>query len=100
VAILEPEKILLQTRFHPTEPIYNRHDQSIVRRSPGADRMPRQSAADIAVPASTRASGRLHPPADLSGPERALFVELVAACSPNHFQQRDLPVCAFLYEPA
>ena len=41
--------------------------------------MPRQSAASAAIP--TGATSRLRPPDDLTGPERALFVDLVASCS-------------------
>jgi phage terminase small subunit len=52
--------------------------------------MPRTSAASAAIP--TGATSRLRPPDDLTGPERALFVDLVASCSANHFQSSDAPL--------
>ena len=56
--------------------------------------MPRQSAADAAF--GNTASGRIKPPSDLAGPERRLFVELVASCPPDHFREYDLPMlCAY-----
>jgi hypothetical protein len=35
---------------------------------------------------------RLKPPTSLNNDERALFNELVSACSPNHFVKSDLPL--------
>lgn len=35
---------------------------------------------------------RLNPPADLNDDEWMLFVELINACSPQHFVQSDLPL--------
>jgi hypothetical protein len=37
---------------------------------------------------------RLQPPAHLNDHERALFVELIEACSPRHFVASDLPLLA------
>jgi phage terminase small subunit len=54
--------------------------------------MPRKSSAAVAFSAST--SARLQPPSDLAGPEKALFVDLVVACRPDHFQASDTPLLA------
>ena len=35
---------------------------------------------------------RLEPPGYLTKPERSLFIELVAACSPRHFVLSDVPL--------
>jgi hypothetical protein len=35
---------------------------------------------------------RLDPPSSLTDPERALFAEIVEACSPKHFVPSDLPL--------
>ena len=35
---------------------------------------------------------RLDPPSTLTDPERALFAEIVEACSPKHFVPSDLPL--------
>jgi hypothetical protein len=37
---------------------------------------------------------RITPPADLTGPARDLFLDLVMACRPAHFQQADAPLLA------
>jgi hypothetical protein len=52
----------------------------------------RKSAASLAVVDVTGAPPRLEPPADLSDEERALFTELVNACSPKHFVESDKPL--------
>jgi phage terminase small subunit len=52
--------------------------------------MPRKSAASADFPTAT--GNRLKPPADLTGPERAQFLDLVVSCEPDHFRQSDLPV--------
>ena len=55
--------------------------------------MPRKSSAAVAF--STISPGaRLHPPEDLAGPERKLFVDLVVACRPDHFQNSDAVILA------
>ena len=54
--------------------------------------MPRKpAAATNIVPLDTRAV-RLHPPGNLAGPERKLFVALVAANPPAHFRESDMPL--------
>ena len=54
--------------------------------------MPRQSAvsAAFAVKGSTRAA--LTPPADLTEPERAEFINIVLGTRPDHFVPSDLPL--------
>jgi phage terminase small subunit len=53
--------------------------------------MPRRSAASLATPSDQRVT-RLKPPASLSKPERAAFVDLVSSCDPKHFAQSDMPL--------
>ncbi len=54
--------------------------------------MPRKSSADIAF--STPIGSRIRPPDDLTGPERALFADLVTGCRADHFQSTDSPLLA------
>ena len=57
--------------------------------------MPRKSAAELSMQALSVITGeprRLDPPSHLDESERALFAELVAACSPKHFVASDLPL--------
>jgi phage terminase small subunit len=59
--------------------------------------MPRQSAAAAALIFSGAVSGqpeRIRPPAELEGPAREVFVGLVAAAKPGHFQAIDSPLLA------
>ena len=71
-------------------PVAIRDFSPIVRLKGARPKMPRTSAASAAIP--TGATSRLRPPDDLTGPERALFVDLVASCSANHFQSSDAPL--------
>ena len=58
--------------------------------------MPRRSAASFAIPSVTGAPPRLAPPADLSGAERQVFLDLVASAKAEHFRASDLPLlCAY-----
>ena len=58
--------------------------------------MPRRSAASFAIPSVTGAPVRLSSPADLTAPERAIFLDLVAASKPDAFRASDLPLlCAY-----
>ena len=53
----------------------------------------RKSAANLAtVQVVDGSRPRLNPPPDLSNAERALFVELIGACNPNHFVESDMPL--------
>jgi hypothetical protein len=52
----------------------------------------RTSAADLAVVVTHPAQRRLQPPHDLTKTEAALFRELVASCSPQHFVASDRPL--------
>jgi hypothetical protein len=52
----------------------------------------RKSLAELGTLRVTGEPARLDAPAHLSDPERVLFVELVAACSPRHFVPSDLPL--------
>ena len=54
--------------------------------------MPRKSS--IAAAFSTSTTARLQPTGDLTGPEREVFVDLVLACRPDHFQHSDAPLLA------
>ena len=54
--------------------------------------MPRKSAAAHATAAAS--SARLHPPSSLSPTEKQIFVNLVGACSVDHFRESDLPLLA------
>jgi phage terminase small subunit len=56
--------------------------------------MPRRSAASFSVLSVPGNQPRLVPPADLNPPERATFVEIVAAKKPQHFEASDLPLLA------
>jgi phage terminase small subunit len=59
--------------------------------------MPRQSAEAAALVFSGNVSGapeRIRPPAELEGPSREVFVDLVAAAKPGHFQEIDIPLLA------
>ena len=56
--------------------------------------MPRKSSAALAVVGVDGRPGRLRPPATLSDSERTVFVNLVGACKPEHFQASDLPLLA------
>jgi phage terminase small subunit len=50
--------------------------------------MPRKSSIDLAFPASS--ASRVTPPDDLTGAARAMFVDLVLGCRPDHFQNSDI----------
>jgi hypothetical protein len=52
----------------------------------------RRSSADLSVVAVHPASHRIQPPHDLTKDEAALFRELVASCSANHFVLSDRPL--------
>jgi len=52
----------------------------------------RKSGDELAVINVNGDPPRLDPPPTLTDPERALFVELVQACSPKHFVPSDLPL--------
>jgi len=52
----------------------------------------RKSGDDLAEINVNGDPPRLDPPRTLTDPERALFVELVQACSPKHFVPSDLPL--------
>jgi hypothetical protein len=56
--------------------------------------MPRRSAASFSVLPVPGSQPRLVPPTDLNPPERATFVEIVAAKKPQHFEVSDLPLLA------
>lgn len=53
----------------------------------------RKSAANLATVLVVDGSRpRLNPPPNLSNAERTLFVELIGACSQNHFVESDMPL--------
>ena len=52
----------------------------------------RKSGDELAVINVNGDPPRLDPPPTLTDPERALFVEIVQACSPKHFVPSDLPL--------
>lgn len=52
----------------------------------------RKSAANLVTLNVTGTSPRLLAPAYLRDDERTLFDELIAACSPSHFVELDLPL--------
>ena len=52
----------------------------------------RKSADELAVINVNGDPPRLDPPPTLTDPERALFVEIVQACSPKHFVPSDVPL--------
>jgi hypothetical protein len=54
----------------------------------------RKSAAELASPPVDGSSPRLRPPEHLDDRERALFVELINACAPQHFVKSDAPLLA------
>ena len=54
--------------------------------------MPRQSAEATAFSSGSTAVSRVRPPADLTGPEREVFLAVVLACRADHFQASDLPL--------
>ena len=54
--------------------------------------MPRKSAASLTVVQLDGRASRLRPPASLSDPERAIFVDLVESCQASHFRKSDLPL--------
>jgi hypothetical protein len=93
VGVLEPEKILLKTRFHLADPYSTRaiNLSSADYREPIACPA---AAADSDVPTNATASGRLRPPADLgNGPEkRETFIALILASRADHFRESDLPL--------
>jgi hypothetical protein len=49
--------------------------------------MPRTAASSAGVPTGART--RLHPPDDLTGPEREVFLSVVLACRADHFQEQE-----------
>jgi hypothetical protein len=56
--------------------------------------MPRKSSAAVAFSPST--ATRVHPPDDLTGDARKLFVDIVLACRADHFQNSDVALlCIF-----
>ena len=55
--------------------------------------MPRKSADELKVVAlnpTNRSDDRLAPPPHLTGPEREVFVELIATNAPDHFRRSDI----------
>jgi len=52
----------------------------------------RKSAANLVTLVVDGSPARLGPPASLPEVERAIFVALVDACDPRHFQASDLPL--------
>jgi phage terminase small subunit len=60
----------------------------------------RKSAAALAVIGVDGNPNRLLPPASLSDAERAVFVDVVTACDPTHFQPSDLPLLCRYCEAA
>jgi len=62
--------------------------------------MPRKSAAELTVIPLDQRLSRLRPPANLSEPERNIFVDLVTACPARHFQQSDMPLLIRYVETA
>jgi phage terminase small subunit len=59
--------------------------------------VPRQSAAATALVFAGNVSGqpeRIRPPVELAAPAREVFVGLVAATKPGHFQEIDIPLLA------
>jgi hypothetical protein len=52
----------------------------------------RKSCDELAIINVNGDPPRLDPPPTLTDPERALFVEIVQACSPKHFVPSDLPL--------
>src|SRR5262249_57439160 len=55
-------------------------------------KVPRNPAASWSVVAVDPGSNRPRPPANLRGPERNLFIELIAANPPQHFRLSDRPL--------
>jgi len=52
--------------------------------------MPRKSSLDVAFPAGQ--ANRLSPPDDLTGPARAMFLDLVSSVRPDFFQPAHRPL--------
>ncbi len=51
--------------------------------------MPRPSAASLSAISGLEPVARLEPPPDLSGPERAVFAQVILSVRPDHFQVHD-----------
>jgi phage terminase small subunit len=54
--------------------------------------MPKKSDNELKVIPLNHAANALRPPANMPGPERAIFAELIAANPPNHFRSSDMPL--------
>lgn len=52
----------------------------------------RKSSFSVVPISVDGAPARLKPPPSLSSAERAAFIELIAACSPKHFVEADIPL--------
>jgi hypothetical protein len=62
--------------------------------------MPRKSAAALSVVSLGSRPTRLCPPSSLSEPARIVFIDLINACKPTHFQKSDLPLLVRFAEAA
>jgi phage terminase small subunit len=56
------------------------------------NRLPRKSAAALAITPPAPRATRLRPPPSLAEPEASLFREIVANCAADHFRRSDLPL--------
>jgi phage terminase small subunit len=54
--------------------------------------MPRQSFAAVSLGSLTAPGHRLEPPPEMSGNERKIFLETVAAVDFGHFERADMPL--------
>jgi phage terminase small subunit len=60
----------------------------------------RKSGASLGVLQVDGKPNRLNPPTSLSGAERAIFFDVVAACDRDHFRPSDLPLLVRYVEAA
>src|SRR5689334_13204875 len=55
-------------------------------------RLPRKSAAALAISSPSSRATRLRPPLSLAEPEAKLFKQIIANCALDHFRLSDLPL--------
>jgi hypothetical protein len=55
-------------------------------------RLPRKSAAALAINSASSRATRLRPPLSLAEPEAKLFKQIIVNCARDHFRQSDLPL--------
>jgi len=66
--------------------------KTIQKKAEYMEKRGRQSTADMSVVSVASARKPIEPPKGLKPQEEAIFTEVVASCSPDHFRKSDIPM--------